>query len=595
MMLKKILSLMILLPVVAFAQQAPKVGVPFVTIDQYKPIVGKYGGRLVRTILGEPKSFNPITENETSSSDFTVRIFEGLTYENAFTGANEPWLAESWSVSDDGLTWIFKLRKDVLFNDGTPFMAADVVFTWNDLVNDMNRPASAKDPRWPCGERDITNVNGKPIKAELVDDYTVKFITPSRIALLDRFVGFPVICSKKKCEQSVADGTFGGSMSSDSKPEDVVGTGPWMLGSYERGSRVTLKRNPHYWRKDAAGNALPYLDEMVFLVVRDFNADLLNFQQKITDVYTLTSGKDVPLLRPQQTQDNFTLYQCGPDFGENFLALNMNEDAAKQGKIAPYKVEWFRDVRFRKAISYAIDRKAIVQNVLRNLGYAQAAPFTLAEGPYKVSGIEPYPHDPEKAKALLADMGLKDRDGSGVLSDDQGRKVAFTLTTNAENNTRLEMMDFIRKDLQSVGMDVNVLPLEFNQLIDKMDNTFEWETMILGFTGTREPEDGANIWRSSSYLHAWWPSQKTPSFPWEKRIDEIYADAMQEMDINKRKQLFTEWVHICIDQQPMVWLAERERVIALRNKFGNIFPSPQPGAGAPEDPLLHNEFEIFVK
>ena len=107
-----------------------RIGLPHATKEQYKPAVGRYGGRLVRDQLGEPKSFNPIVASETSTTDYTQRIFEGLTRSNAFTGDDEPGLAESWEVAPDGPTWTFKLRKDVTFNDGTPFTAEDVVFTW---------------------------------------------------------------------------------------------------------------------------------------------------------------------------------------------------------------------------------------------------------------------------------------------------------------------------------------------------------------------------------------------------------------------------------------------------------------------------------
>src|SRR6266850_6383656 len=170
------------------AFKVPQVGQPYFTKDQYKPIVGKYGGKIVRATLGEPKSFNPIVASETSTTDFTQRIFQGLTDEDVFTGNIKPMLAESWEVAPDGLTWTFKLRKDVTFTDGTPFTARDVVFTWNDLVYDLKRPAGAE-PRWPCSMRDIVTFDGKIVKVEAVDDYTVRFVTPVKVAIFDEIVG----------------------------------------------------------------------------------------------------------------------------------------------------------------------------------------------------------------------------------------------------------------------------------------------------------------------------------------------------------------------------------------------------------------------
>ncbi|MDB5358494.1 MAG: transporter [Phycisphaerales bacterium] len=573
----------------AAARPAIKVGVPYVTRDQYKPVVGKYGGQLVRDIPGEPKSFNPITAGETSTTDFTQRIFQGLTDEDPWTGETIPSLAEKWENSEDGLTWTFHLRKGVLFNDGTPFTADDVAFTWNDLVYDLSRPAG-QEPRWPCSMRDATTFDGKIVKVEAVDPYTVRFTLPQKVAIFDQLVGSPNICSKAKYAPLVANGTFGSAMSPDSKPEDVVGTSAFMLGEYRRGERVVLKRNPHYWKKDAAGNQLPYLDELVFILVRDINVMFLNFQQKVTDSFALRSGNDVRELLPKQNADNFTLYQLGPAGGAEFVCFNLNSEAARAGKVADYKVKWFRDTRFRQAVAYAIDRGALVRNVLSNLGYPLAAHYTLNPGFFQYPEYKPYAYDPAKAKALLAEMGLKVRDGSGILTDEQGNKVSFTINTNSENTQRVDMANFIATDLRKLGMQVNTLPLTFNLMVQKVDVSFDWECVVFGLTGSRDPHWGANIWKSSARLHMWWPFQKTPSYDWEKREDDIFNQAISEMDRNKRKQLYGEWVGILYREQPFVYTTTTERVVAIRKKFGNLFPSPSPLRTA----VFHNEDEIFI-
>src|SRR6266704_6968296 len=167
------------------AAGVPQIGVPFTPRDRYKPVVGKRGGRFVQDSLGEPKSFNPITSGETSTSDYTDVIFQGLTDLDPWTGEVRPMLAESWETSADGLVWTFKLRKDVQFNDGTPFTSEDVVFTWNDLTYDLSRPAGTE-PRWPCSLRDIATFNGKIAKVEGVDAYTVRFTLPQRVAIWDQ-------------------------------------------------------------------------------------------------------------------------------------------------------------------------------------------------------------------------------------------------------------------------------------------------------------------------------------------------------------------------------------------------------------------------
>ncbi len=585
-MLKKLTAgcLMIACTLVHGQQKMPEVGIKPVAADQYKPVAGKVGGRFVFDTLGEPKSFNPVTAGETSTTEYTSRMFEGLTDTDPFTGDTIPKIAEKWTVSEDGLTWTVTLRKDVKFNDNTPLTAKDVVFTWNELIYDLGRPAGT-DPRWPCSTRDIATFEGKTVQVKAIDDHTVEFVLPVKNATWPLTMATEIL-PEHKYGPLARNGAFGGALGADSQPKDIVGSGPYILGSYERGKQVTLVRNPNYWKKDQAGIAFPYIESRISQVTRDINTMLLNFEQGTTDVFALSSGRDVARLKPKQAEGDFSLYQFGPDDGTLFVAFNLNLDAAKAGKIPEHKVKWFRDTRFRQAISYAIDRNAQVKNVLRNLGYPLAAPFTRSPGPLKHDGFEPYPYDPAKAKALLAEMGFKPGK-DGFLVDSEGRELAFTINTNSGNNIREETANFIRKDLEQVGIRVNTLFLEFNLLVDKIDNSFDWECIIMGFTGGREPHFGANFWLSGGNLHMWWPEQKTPSFDWEKRIDEIFAAGVQELDPQKRKQIYREWIEIVHREQPVVYLTVRERVSALRNRFGNVFPAEVGG-------LFHNEEQIFV-
>jgi len=604
--LKTIPLAMLLLTMVAFAASrsfaaepaveaagvvSPKVGIKPIAEADYKPVVGKYidddRNRIVFDSLGEPKSFNPITAGETSTTEYTTRIFQSLLDTNPFTGDTRPLLAESLEVAPDGITWTFHLKHGIVFNDGTPLTAADVVFTWNDLVYDLTRPAGT-DPRWPSSDRDAcTFEDNKIFKVEAVDDYTVRFIAPMKIAIFDQLAGSVSILSKAKYESWVKDGSFGGKLGADSDPRDLVGTGPFMLGEYIRGQKVVLARNPHYWKKDAAGNQLPYLKNLTFNIVRDTNTMLIDFQQGTSDIFSPRSGKDIGLLKPKQEEGHFALYQFGPDDGDLFICFNQNLDAAKAGKVPDYKIQWFRDQRFREAISLAIDRKAQVKNIRQNLGYEEPCTFTLAAGPYRQDGFASRPFDPDKAKALLADMGFKPGK-DGVLEDSQGHQLSFTLNTNNENEMRVQTMEFIRKDLENIGVKVNGRPLEFNQLVDMMDVTYDFDAIVMGLTGGREPHFGANVWKSNARLHMWWPVQKTPSTAWEKQIDDLFEQGISEIDKVKRKAIYRQWVQIAYDQQPFIYLTVGEQTAALRNRFGNIFPAPIGG-------LLHNEDEIFVK
>jgi peptide/nickel transport system substrate-binding protein len=203
--------------------------------------------------------------------------------------------------------------------------------------------------------------------------------------------------------------------------------------------------------------------------------------------------------------------------------------------------------------------------------------------------VQPYPYDPQKAKALLADMGFKPGPG-GILVDPQGHKLSFTINTNSGNTVREEMANFIRTDLSKLGMEVNTLFLEFNLLVEKINTTFDWECFVFALTSSDDPQDGANIWKSNARLHLWWPNQKTPGFDWERRIDEIFDQAIQELDRDKRKAMYREWIDIIVREQPLIHTAEPERVAAVRHKFGNFFPPAYPNRYA----TMHNLQEIFI-
>jgi peptide/nickel transport system substrate-binding protein len=163
--------------------------------------------------------------------------------------------------------------------------------------------------------------------------------------------------------------------------------------------------------------------------------------------------------------------------------------------------------------------------------------------------------------------------------------------TNAGNPSREEMCNYIATDLGKLGMKVNSIFLEFNQMMDRLDVSYDWEAMVMGFTSSWDPHGGSNFWKSDSTNHLWWPKQAEPGFPWEKRLDEIFTNGIQELDRPKRKAMYAEWVRIAYDQQPVVFLAVKERVDAIRNKFGNVFPSPGP---LWEFASFHNEEELYL-
>lgn len=558
------------------------------TKESYRPKIGRRGGRYVQAEFGEGvKSLNPITSNETSSMDYTARIFDMLLWEDPWTREIQPMLAESWEHSADHLVWTFHLRKDVKFNNGLPLTSDDVLFTFQLIY----------DPKITSSTRDLLIVEGKPWKVEKVDDYTVRITLPTTYAVfLNRMASqdLGIVC-KAVCEPSYKAGSFNSFMGAEATPEQVVGTGPFMLDKYIPGQRLYLKRNPHYWRKDAAGNQLPYLDGMVFSWVQTIDGMMLKFKAGETDAYSLR-GTDYPILKPLEKQNDFKVYEMGPLFGSEFVIFNQNMGSSPQtGKpyVEPYKLKWFRNTKFRQAISYAIDRPGLVKTVHNGLAFPQYGPESPSTGYFYNANLKPYEYDLDKARKLLDEVGLKDRNGDGILEDEEGHPVQFTLITNSGNNIREQTSEIARKDMAKLGIKVDLKYIEFNTLITKLDETYDWEAAVMGLTGGPEPNDGANVWKSSGRTHQWFPKQKQPSTDWEKRIDEIFDLGIREVDPAKRKVLYDEWQVIANEQQPFIYATAAMGMGALRNKFENIYPSVL--AMAYRQAATWNIWEIFVK
>jgi len=540
----------------------------------------KFGGELVLSTTSDPKSFNDIIAKETSTTLVTGHIFEGLTTTNAFTTKVEPHLAKRWEVSEDGLRWTFHLRKDVVWNDGQLFTADDVVFTFNDLIYNPDIPSSA---------RDIFTIKDQIFKVEKIDDYTVRFTLPVKFAPFLRGMG-QAILPKHKLKTIVDNGEFNFTWGINTPPREIVGTGPYKLVKYDPGQRLIFDRNSQYWKHSTQGDRLPYLNKIIYLIVQNQDVALLKFIEGATDYYGFR-GMDYPLLKPLEAERNFTVYDLGPDTGSNFILFNQNTSfKSETGKtyIEPHKIAWFTNDEFRRAVAHAIDKEKMIEIVKNKLGYSQHSPIGPGAGFFHNSDVTKYDYSLKKAKVILKEAGFIDRDNDGFIEGPQGNKVEFNLYTNSGNTERVDIAGIIRYDLEQLGMKVNFLILEFNTLVSKLNATFEWDAIMLGLTGGIEPHFGKNVWNSNGQLHLWYPQQESPATDWEKRIDELFFQGVQELDENKRRVYYDEFQKIVSDKLPVIYTVLGSRISAVRNKFENLQPTNYGG-------VLHNLEELYFK
>jgi len=561
----KIISLLISISIgiFAFAQN------PFSELyKSYDIESGKQGGKLILSITSDPKSFNPIVAQETSTTQITSYIFEGLTRTDPLSLEVLPNLAKSWKT-EDGKVWIFNLRRDVYWNDGVKFTSKDVVFTFEDLIYNPNIPNSSKD---------TFTLEGKQIKVEAIDSYKVKFTLPFIFSPFLRALSQDILPFHKYASL-VKEGKFSFGLSLDSKPDYIVGTGPFCLDRYLPGERVVLKRNKFYYKKDSQQKKLPYLDKIIFVILPNADTALLKFLEQETDYYALRP-QDLGILGPLQKKNNFKIYNSGPTFGSNFLVLNQNggiNPITKKSFVEPYKLKWFRNKLFREAIAYAINREKIIDVLMNGLGTAQYSPVSQANAYYHTEDIKKYPFDSQKAKDILIALGFSDKNNDGIFEDKEGNRIEISLFTNANDTQRIQIATLIKKDLEAIGIKINFLPLDFNNLVSKLTAVFDWEMILIGLTGGIEPYFGKNVWSYKGNLHMWNPS-KRPIFAYEEKIEGIFNTASKTLDDEKRKDLYASWQRIASEELPLIYTVTPNAIYAVRNRFGNLYPTVYGGA-----------------
>ncbi|MBD3391140.1 MAG: ABC transporter substrate-binding protein [Chitinivibrionales bacterium] len=549
--------------------------------EAFSPAIGTYGGTIVLSSFADPKSFNPITSTETTTSEFTQYMYEGLVRIDGVTRMPEPGLADRWDISEDGLTWMFYIRDGVVWSDSVPFSAYDVEFTFNELVynDDIN----------PNSSRDMFTIEGKKIAVKALDSSTVQFTLPIPFAPFLRAMSQEIL-PKHKYGHFVKNGTYSTSLGIKTPPEEMVGTGAFMLESYISSQKVVFKRNPLYWQADSAGNRLPYLERVVYMIVADQNAEVLRFKRGEID-YLSARGEDFPGLKKEEERGGYTVYRLGPATGSNFLFFNQNRGTdPKTGKpyVEPKKLAWFTNTNFRKAVAFALDKRSMIRAVMNGLGYPQWSPMTPSEGYFYNDDVTTYEYNPKKARDMLAAEGFVDSDGDSVLEDADGNPVEFSFLTNSGNNVRIKIAEIIRKDLEKLGFKVHFQQMEFNSLVQKLDNPpYAWDAILLGLTGGVEPHFGKNVWHSSGTLHMWYPRQEQPATGWERRIDSLFDAGVKELDREKRKLIYDEWQRTAADKVPLIYTVLSERILCIADKYGNVNPSLNGG-------LLHNLENIYL-
>ena len=544
--------------------------------ETFEYTVGEAGGSLTFATVSEPLTLNLALANDTGSSGILGYLFEGLTETSWLTDEVQPALAESWERSDDGLEWTFYLRQGVRWHDGEPFTAHDVDFTFNDIIYNDDTDASA---RATFNFRFLDEETGVWTEAKMtvtaLNDYTVECVLPVPFAPFLRSMG-TAIYPKHILERYVNNGTFASAWDINTDPTTIIGTGPFTIESYDPGERVVLQRNPDYWLTDDDGYSLPYLEEVRYLIVPDQGAGLGKFWTKESDVLGVL-GEWHAGLNALQAIQNFTIYRRGPGFASTLLAFNMNPGTnpdTSESYVAPEKRNWFENIQFRQAVAHSIDRDAIISDVQYGFGYPQWSSVSPAAGDFHNPNVRRYEYDIGEANAILDRLGWVDTNGNGIREDGQGDEIKFSLViTNNSSAGEQEFRRIIKQGLADIGIKADYEPVEFGALVSRLTSSYDWEAVIVGFSDGPDPHSGIDFWHSSEHLHLWYPNQPQPATEWEGDIDELYVQASQELNRDKRVDLYHQAQEIAAKNVPVIYTTRSDRLAAVRNVFGNTTPT----------------------
>lgn len=483
-----------------------------------------YGDMLIEGSIGDASNLIPFLASDSASHQVADLVYNGLVkYDENLRIVGD--LAESFTISKDGMKIVFKLRKGVKWHDGKELTADDCEFTYKLITN----------PETPTPySGDFVMVKNAYAK----DKYTfvVEYKEPFAPAVSSWGVS---IVPRHLLE--------GQDVTKSPLQRSPIGTGPFIFKSWQQGEKIELKSNDEYFE------GRPYLNGVVFRVIPDMATMFLELKSENVDFSALTPVQYERQANTKKITEKFNKYKYLA-FAYTYFGFNLKKDL-------------FKDVRVRKAIAYAIDKKEIIKGVLLGLGEE-------ATGPYKPDmewyngNVERYEFNPEYAKKLLAEAGYEDRDGDGVL-EKNGKPLRFTVLTNQGNDARIKTAEIIQRRLKNVGIDMKILVLEWATFIKEFVSKRRFDALILGWTIPQDP-DLFDIWHSSK-MDARGLNHYSYSNP---EVDRLLELGRKTVDKEKRRKIYFKIQEILADDVPCVFLYVPYALPVVHKRFKGVSPMP---------------------
>jgi peptide/nickel transport system substrate-binding protein len=495
------------------------------------------GNELRFCIGAQPKTFNPLLVDDDASE--TVRYLTGGVLLRLDRNSQKllPELATSWSINHSGSAITFTLRENVHFSDGTPFSAEDVAYTMERLM----------DPGVHSPTGDAFRSSPGKVSTTIAGKYGITVTFPGPLVGLDRLFDQVAMMSAK------------------SPQKEMAVLGPYYLAENKAGAYLELNRNPNYWKHDQSGRQLPYIDRVRLDIQQNRDIEALRLTRGEIDFINSMNAESFEALKARAPQ---TVLDAGVGLDSEQMWFNQVASAP----LPDYKKAWFASTGFRSAVSSSIHRDDLARVVFK--GHAQPAVSFISPANkfWFDQKLQPHAFDSKAAMLALNQDGFQLR--NGTLHDRGGHPVEFSIITNSGNKDRERMATMIQQDLAAVGMRLNVVTLDFPSLIERITRTFNYEACLLGLVNDDlDPNTQMNIWLSSADNHQWNPSQKTPATAWEAEIDRLMREQASTLDPKKRKQDVDRVQEIVWEQQPFIYLVNKNALSAVSPNLHNIHPA----------------------
>jgi peptide/nickel transport system substrate-binding protein len=472
------------------------------------------GDSYIASSIGDASYLNPVLSSDSASAQINGLIFNGLVkYDKNLAIVGD--LAERWSASPDGLTLTFHLRKNIIWHDGAPFTAEDVIFTYDRLVDPRVKTPFSSDY--------------EPVKTvTAVDPYTVRVVyrRPFAPAIESWMMGI------------IPKHVFGtGDFNTNSANRKPIGTGPFIFKEWKTDEKIVLTANPKYFEGQ------PPISRYVFRIIPDQSVQFLELRNESIDEDSLTPDQWLAYPEFFKHYNKFNY----PSYSYTYLGFNL-------------KLPLFSDKRLRQAIGYAINKKEIIDGVLLGKGRAATGPFPPQSWAYDQS-VKDLAYDPARARTLLAELGWIDTNGDGYL-EKSGKPLAFTILTNQGNKMRMLTAEIIQAQLKKVGIKAAVRVVEWSSFVHQFIDKHNFEVVMLGWSLSRDPDQ-----------YALWHSNQTHEGQYNfisynnTTVDKLLENGRTTYDQAKRKQIYNRIHRIMADDLPCIFLYYPESLVAIHNRF----------------------------